>query len=104
MAADESGSIGNQGGWGAAQGPQGFFWGGTWICAAEGTDNADLVKDIMLKMTTDDDIMKDIVVKDDDFVNNSTVMDVLQTEQSWARTTSLTQVQYLADRIHYQCI
>ena len=75
MAADESGSIGNQGGWGAAQGPQGFFWGGTWICAAEGTDNADLVKDIMLKMTTDDDIMKDIVVKDDDFVNNSTVMD-----------------------------
>ena len=27
----------------------------------------------MLKMTTDDDIMKDIVVKDDDFVNNSTV-------------------------------
>ena len=77
MAADGAGSIGNQGGWGAAQGPQGFFWGGTWICAAEGTDNADLVKDIMLKMTTDDDIMKDIVVKDDDFVNNSTVMDGL---------------------------
>ena len=77
LAADESGSIGNQGGWGAAQGPQGFFWGGTWICAAAGTDNADLVKDIMLKMTTDDDIMKDIVVKDDDFVNNSTVMDGL---------------------------
>ena len=77
MVADESGSIGNQGGWGAAQGPQGFFWGGTWICAAAGTDNADLVKDIMLKMTTDDDIMKDIVVKDDDFVNNSTVMDGL---------------------------
>ena len=77
MAADESGSIGNQGGWGAAEGPQGFFWGGTWICAAEGTDNADLVKDIMLKMTTDDDIMKDIVIADDDFVNNSTVMDGL---------------------------
>ena len=77
MAADESGSIANQGGWGAAQGPQGFFWGGTWICAAAGTDNADLVKDIMLKMTIDDDIMKDIVVKDDDFVNNSTVMDGL---------------------------
>ena len=32
---------------------------------------------IMLKMTTDDDIMKDIVVKDDDFVNNSTVMNGL---------------------------
>lgn len=74
MAAEDEGSIANLGGWGATQGPQGFFWGGTWICAAQGTDNASLVKDIMLKMTTDDDIMKDIVVDDDDFVNNSTVM------------------------------
>ena len=48
MAADTEGSIGYEGGWGAAEGPQGFFWGGTWICGAEGTDNADLVKDIML--------------------------------------------------------
>ncbi len=77
MAADTEGSIGYNGGWAATEGPQGFFWGGTWICAATGTDNASLVKDIMLKMTTDDDIMTDIVVKDDDFVNNSTVMDAL---------------------------
>ena len=77
MAADTEGSIGYNGGWGAAQGPQGFFWGGTWICAAQDTDNASLVKDIMLKMTTDDDIMKDIVLDDDDFVNNNTVMNGL---------------------------
>ncbi len=77
LAADTEGSIGYNGGWGATEGPQGFFWGGTWICAATGTDNAGLIKDIMLKMTTDDDIMTDIVVKDDDFVNNSTVMDAL---------------------------
>lgn len=77
MAAEDEGSIANLGGWGATQGPQGFFWGGTWICAAQGTDNANLVKDIMLKMTTDDDIMKNIVVDDDDFVNNSTVMNGL---------------------------
>ena len=77
MAADTEGSIGYNGGWGAAQGPQGFFWGGTWICAAQGTDNANLVKDIMLKMTTDDDVMKDIVLDDDDFVNNNTVMNGL---------------------------
>ena len=77
MAADTEGSIGYNGGWGAAQGPQGFFWGGTWICAAQDTDNASLVKDIMLKMTTDDDVMKDIVLDDDDFVNNNTVMNGL---------------------------
>lgn len=84
MAADTEGSIGNQGGWGATEGPQGFFWGGTWICAATGTDNAGIVKDIMLKMTTDDTIMKDIVVADDDFVNNSTVMDAMAQDTSYS--------------------
>jgi len=77
MAADEKGSIGYNGGWGAAEGPQGFFWGGTWICGAEGTDNADLVKDIMLKMTCDETIMTDIVKKDDDFVNNKPAMEAM---------------------------
>lgn len=83
MAADTEGSIGYDGGWGAAQGPQGFFWGGTWICGAAGTDNASLVKDIMLKMTTDDEIMKEIVVDDDDFVNNTTVMDAMAEDTSY---------------------
>ncbi len=77
MAADTEGSIGNQGGWGAAKGPQGFFWGGTWICAATGTDNPSLVKDIMLQLTTNPEIMTDIVVKDDDFVNNKPAMEAL---------------------------
>ncbi|MCM1499202.1 MAG: ABC transporter substrate-binding protein [Clostridium sp.] len=75
MSADTEGSIGYNGGWGATEGPQGFFWGGTWLCAAAGTDNQNLVKDIILTMTTDDAVMKEIVEKDDDFVNNQTVMD-----------------------------
>ncbi len=77
MAADTEGSIGYNGGWGAAQGPQGLLLGRYMDLRSSGTDNASLVKDIMLKMTTDDDIMKDIVVDDDDFVNNSTVMNGL---------------------------
>lgn len=75
MAADEQGSIGFDGGWGAAEGPQGFFWGGTWICGANGTDNADLIKDIMLKLSCDESIMTDIVKDDDDFVNNKPAME-----------------------------
>ena len=69
MKADDEKSIAAQGGWGLVNGPQGFFWGGTWICAAQGTDNPSLVKDIMLKMTTDDDIMKEIAQKDSDCVD-----------------------------------
>ncbi len=84
MAADQEGSIANQGGWAATEGPQGFFWGGTWICAAAGTDNAATIKDIMLKLTCDEAIMKDIVVQDDDFVNNKPAMDAMSTDASYA--------------------
>ncbi len=77
MAADVEGSIGYNGGWGGTEGPQGFFWGGTWICAANGTDNAELIKDIMLKMTTDTELMKGIVTKDDDFVNDKAAMEAM---------------------------
>lgn len=84
MAADQEGSIGNQGGWAATEGPQGFFWGGTWICAATGTDNAATIKDIMLKLTCDEQIMKDIVVEDDDFVNNKPAMDAMAQDTSYS--------------------
>ena len=83
MAADTEGSIANAGGWGATEGPQGFYWGGTWICAAAGTDNQELVKDIMLKMTTDQDIMTEIVKEDDDFVNNKPAMDAMAEDTSY---------------------
>ena len=84
MAADQAGSVGNAGGWGAATGPQGFFWGGTWICAATGTDNAGTIKDIILQLTANEDIMKDIVVADDDFVNNKPAMEAMAEDSSYS--------------------
>lgn len=83
MAADSEGSLANTGGWGATEGPQGFFWGGTWICAAAGTDNASLVKDIMLQLTANEEIMTDIVVQDDDFVNNKPAMEAMAEDTSY---------------------
>ncbi|MED9904124.1 MAG: carbohydrate ABC transporter substrate-binding protein [Lachnospiraceae bacterium] len=84
MAADVEGSIGNLGGWAATTGPQGFFWGGTWICAATGTDNASLIKDIILQLTCNEEIMKEIVVQDDDFVNNKPAMDAMAADTSYS--------------------
>ncbi len=83
MHADEDGSIANQGGWGLVVGPQSFYWGGTWIAAATGTDNPTLVKDIILTMTTDKDVLKDIAVKDSDCVNSKTVLNDLATDESF---------------------
>ena len=84
MHADEEGSIANLGGWGAVEGPQGFYWGGTWIAAAKGTDNKELVADIMRKLTTDETIMTDIVKADSDFVNNKPAMEAAATDDSFA--------------------
>ncbi len=84
MSADTEGSIGYNGGWGATEGPQGFYWGGTWICGANGTDNADLVKDIMLKMTCDADIMTGIVKQADDFVNNKPAMEAMAADTTYS--------------------
>ena len=84
MAADTEGSIANAGGWGACEGPQGFYWGGTWITAATGTDNANLVADIMRKHTTGEAIMTDIVKADSDFVNNKPAMEAAAQDDSYA--------------------
>lgn len=66
---------GSWGEWAFCQGPQGFSWGGTWICAAAGTDNLDLVKDIMVKMTCDKDTLVDIAKTYNDFTNNAGAME-----------------------------
>ena len=80
--ADQEGTVANNGGWGYVVGPQSFFWGGTWICAAAGTDNASLVKDIILTMTTDKAVLKDIAQKDADCVNSKSVLAELSADDS----------------------
>ncbi len=79
----KAGTIGAAGGWGITEGPQSFNWGGTWICAATGTDNVSLVKDIMLKLCCDETIMTDIVKKYDDFVNNKPAMEAMAADSSY---------------------
>ena len=86
MSADKKGSVGIDGGWALCKGPQSFYWGGTWICGANGTDNSSLVKDIIEKMTTDESIMTDIVKKDNDFANNKSAMDTLSKDKSFKNT------------------
>lgn len=73
---DGEAKVGNgiYGDYAVCEGPESYYWGGTWICAATGTDNADLVKDIMLKLTCDKDIMKQITLDTQDYTNNKTAM------------------------------
>ncbi|MBR2760457.1 MAG: hypothetical protein IKD66_04720 [Solobacterium sp.] len=84
MKSDDAASIAAQGGWGATEGPQGFNWGGTWICGAQGSDNPTLVADIMKQLTCTESIMSDIVKKDSDFVNNKPAMEAAAKDDSYA--------------------
>lgn len=65
---------GSYGDWAFCKGPQGFSWGGTWICAAAGTDNIDLVKSVMKKLTCDKDTLVAIAKEMGDFTNNEPAM------------------------------
>ena len=65
---------GTWGDWAFCKGPQGFSWGGTWLCAAAGTDNKDLVKAIMKKLTVDKATLVTIAKEKGDFTNNEAAM------------------------------
>ncbi|MCH4208198.1 MAG: ABC transporter substrate-binding protein [Solobacterium sp.] len=66
---------GTYGDWAATVGPESYNWGGTWMCAAAGTDDADIVADIMKTICCDEDTLKKIVQDKNDFANNSVVME-----------------------------
>lgn len=59
------------------EGPQSYYWGGTWICAATGTDNASLIKDVMYQLTCNEEIDKQITLDTQDYTNNIPAMESL---------------------------
>ncbi len=65
---------GSYGDWAFCKGPQGFSWGGTWICGAAGSDNVELIKDIMKTLTVDPTTMVKIAKEAGDFTNNEKAM------------------------------
>ncbi len=65
---------GSYGDWAFCKGPQGFSWGGTWICGAAGSDNIDLIRDIMKTLTCDGVVAEKIAKEAGDFTNNEDAM------------------------------
>ena len=68
--------VGNgiYGDWAVTEGPESYYWGGTWICAAQGTDNVSLVRDVMRTLTADAATMKQITEDTQDYTNNEVAM------------------------------
>ncbi len=57
------------------EGPQPYYWGGTWICGAAGSDNIEIIRDVMQKLTCDEAIMKQITMDTQDYTNNEKAME-----------------------------
>lgn len=76
---DGEAAVGNgiYGDYAVCEGPEAYYWGGTWICAAAGTDNTATVKDVMEKLTCDSDIMKQITLDTQDYTNNKSAMNAI---------------------------
>ena len=68
--------VGNgaYGDYAVCEGPENYYWGGTWICAAQGTDNTDVILDVMKTLTTDAATMKQITMDTEDYTNNQAAM------------------------------
>lgn len=79
-AADGNGLFGD---YRVIEGPASFYWGGTWLVAAQGTDNPTLVADIMTALTCDEDIMSQITLDTEDYTNHMDAMDAIANDSSY---------------------
>ncbi len=75
---------GADGSWAVTNAPLSYNWGGTFVLAAEGTDNPSHVKDILLALTADTDNLTEISKKYADFTNAKSVMEAAATDSSFA--------------------
>ncbi len=74
---------GDFGNWAVVEGPASYYWGGTWIAGVNGTDNGSHVKDIMMKLTMDKAIMKQITLDTEDFTNTISGMTEIAEDEDY---------------------
>lgn len=60
--------------WAVCQGPNPYFWGGTWIVVNPATDNGEEAQDFIKTFTVDNDAIKQYALNKPEYCNNKTVM------------------------------
>ena len=66
----EKGCVGD---WAICEGPAAHFWGGTWLMMPAGTENADIVADIMNAFINNEEVCTALVANEAQFSNNKAV-------------------------------
>jgi hypothetical protein len=65
------------------QGPASWYWGGSWLCAAKGTDNKGLINKIMYTMTCSQAVANGITRITQDYTNNQTAMNAIAADTTY---------------------
>lgn len=60
--------------WALCEGPDSYFWGGTWIVVNPATDNAEEAQSFILNSAVDQAAMKKYAISKPEYVNNMTAM------------------------------
>lgn len=68
---------GTYGDWGAVNGPQPYYWGGTWLAVGQKCENLPLAKSIIEYFTLNAASMKDYCLKSKDYVNNKAAVQAI---------------------------
>ncbi len=82
----EKGCVGD---WCIVKGPQAYFWGGTWLLAATGSDNTEMLKDIFETFTVNEDVCTKLVQNENQFPNNTKIVDKFAKDSSYGNTAIL---------------
>ncbi|MBO4389155.1 MAG: extracellular solute-binding protein [Spirochaetales bacterium] len=77
------------GDWCIVKGPQAYFWGGTWLLAATGSDNTEMLKDIFETFTKNEDVCSKLVSNENQFPNNTKVVEKFANDPTYGNTAIL---------------
>lgn len=77
------------GDWCIVKGPQAYFWGGTWLLAATGSDNTEALKDIFETFTSNEEVCSNLVEQDNQFPNNTAVVEKYANDPEYGNTAIL---------------
>ena len=77
--------VGNglYGKWAVCQGPASYYWGGSWLCGARGSDNKSQIATIMKRMTCDKSTMKQLTLDTLDYTNNKEAMNEIANDSTY---------------------
>jgi len=83
---EKDGCVGD---WAIVKGPQAYFWGGTWLLAANGSDNTEMLKDIFETFTTNEDVCSKLVENENQYPNNTAVVEKYANDENYGNTSIL---------------